>query len=168
MTPAPQGNNEVAAFDAASLGTSKDAEKPVWFEIANNRDGSPTGLQFQLVGKDSKEYRALNRKLQNKRLDTLAKTRKLKMTAEENEAETLMLLVACVKSFRSRLMKRVDGVLVPLEPEQFEATINIEGEKLPYTHENVKRTFTTVPEIKEQIEDFLADRVNFIQESQIV
>lgn len=152
-------------YDIAQLGTAEDAERPIDMEIASNRDGQGTGVFVRLIGKDSAQYRKLNRHLQNRRLDELSRTRKLKMTAEQNEAETLRLLVECVLGWKSRLYERVDGVLVPLQPEQFAETYNLRGEELPFSKENVKRVFTVVPEIREQVEDFLADRANFVQGS---
>lgn len=162
---APQQTPAAEVFDVSALGTTQDAEQPVWFEIVSNRDGSPTGVQFQVVGRDSEQYRRLNRRFLNKRFDDMSRTRKMKLTAEQTEAEGLELLGACVLGFRSRLYKRVDGVLVALEPEQFESVINIGGNKLTFTKENLKLVFKTVPEMREQLEDFLADRANFLKGS---
>ena len=148
---------------ADTLGTRDQAEIPVEMEMVFSGTTQGAGIFVTLVGKDSEAYAALNRKLQNRRFHELKKTRTLNMTAEQNEAENIRLLAACVRSWRSRLYRRVDGKLVP--SDQFSPTYKLKGEQLECNIKNVERVLTESPEAREQIEDFIDQRQNFLKGS---
>lgn len=150
-------------YDISQLGTIGAAESPVEMEIMNPKTKGPSGAFITLVGKDSEAYRELARKFNNKRFAEMRKTRTLTMTAEQNEEETIRLLGACVRSWRSRVYERAEGGrLVPTErfkPIFFAGTVK--GE-LDCNVQNVEWTLRNVPEIREQVEDFIQDRTNFL------
>lgn len=157
---------EAMPFDITQFGTIDAAETPVEMEFMNPLTKVGSGVFITLVGKDSDAYRALARKLQNKRFVELRKTRTLTMTAEQNEAETVRLLGACVRSWRSRLYERnEEGKLKATE--NFTATFYDGKNKrhLECNQANVEWVFANVPEIREQVEDFIQDRTNFLSAS---
>lgn len=144
------------------FGTLESAESPVEMEVQHPVTKKPSGVLITLVGKDSDAYRALNRKLNNKKFGELKKTKTLTMTAEQNEEENLRLLSACIRSWRSRVFKRDDhGKLVPTEAFEPIFFAKAKG-KMECNMVNVKWVFENVPEIREQVEDFIQDRTNFL------
>lgn len=108
-----------------------------------------TGITVTVIGTDSETCKKIQRKQLNRRLELQAKTRnnKLSMTAEELEKEALDVLVACVVAWHTG--------------ERPEIEMN-EGEWLPCTPENVKRVLTELPWLKEQLDQEIGDRANFL------
>lgn len=158
---APVADEAVFTDIAAEFGTIEAAETPVEMAVQHPKTKKDSGVYITLVGKDSDAYRALSRKLNNKRFGELKKTKTLTMTAEQNEEENLRLLSACVRSWRSRVFERRGEKLVAtdnFQPIFFAA----EKGKMECNILNVKWVFENVPEIREQVEDFIQDRTNFL------
>lgn len=161
--PAAAAPPSSTQYNLADLGLVGEAETPVTLDVLHPKSKAEVGLYIDLVGKDSEAYRALARKLQNKRFAELRKTRSLTMTAEQNEEETVRLLGATVRSWRSRLFKVVAGKQVPTE--EFSPTFYNGKEYLECNVKNVEWVLRNCPEIREQVEDFIDDRTNFLKGS---
>lgn len=164
MTNAPQPTpvaSAVAAatpqqFNIAELGLIGEAENPVELAIVHPKTRVPVGLYIGLVGKDSEAYRALARKLQNKRFVELRKTRTLTMTAEQNEEETIRLLGATVRYWKSTIFENGKPT------NEFSPTFFNGKDYLDCNVKNVEWVLRNCPEIREQVEDFIDDRGNFL------
>jgi hypothetical protein len=151
-------------FDIAELGTIDNAEVPVTFEVQHPKTKVGAGVFITLVGRDSDAYRALNRKMLNKRFGEMRKSKTLNMTAEQNEEENIRLLAATIRGWASAVhVKKGDKWARTEEtkpvfyaPQKGEMDCNLD---------NVKWVLANIPEIREQVEDFLQDRTNFLQGS---
>lgn len=134
----------------AELSTTKTAEQGVPVEIVHPKTNLPLGITIVVCGTDSETYKKIQRKQLNRRMERTARSRNrhLQMTAEELEAEALDLLVAC-----TRFWKQGDRSEIEFAP----------GEWLPCTPENVRKVYEELPWLKEQIDQEIGDRSNFLQ-----
>ncbi len=129
------------------LSTSETAE----VEILHPKTNVPLGITITLYGKDSETFKRIQRKQLNRRLEQTQKARnkQLSMTAEELELEQLDVLVSCTKSWCTGSRPEIE--------------LN-EGEWLPCTPDNVRKIYTALPWIKEQADQEIGDRSNFLKE----
>lgn len=109
----------------------------------------PMGITVTVCGSDSATFKKIQRRQLNSRMERQVRNRKNKsfVTAEELEAEGLDLLVGCTKAWHT-------GDRPELEMEV--------GEWLPCTPENVRRVYEELPWLKEQIDQEIGDRTNFL------
>lgn len=133
-------NQEVAktTFSADSLAAVSDKAT---IEIYDPRTKQGTGIKIRVYSRDSDKYRAIVRAQTNRRLKAVNRRIALNITAEENEAEQLEVLVAATDGWEDMFYK---------------------GVKLDCTPDNVKMVYTTIPVIREQVEDAINDRGNFM------
>ena len=98
-----------------------------------------------VVGIDSDKYQRTSLALQNKSINKMLKGRQIRKlpTAEENKANNLELISNCVLKWEN---------------------VEWEGKPLPCSYENVKMFLTKHPWCLEQIQTFIEDRANFIQD----
>lgn len=139
-------------MDLSSLDTTVAAEEGAELQLRNPVDDSvlrdektQDPVSITLVGTDAKEYMKITHAIQNRRLGKrLGKGGRAKLTAEELEADGLELLVASTKSWKH---------------------IVVDGQELPCNEKNVRMLYQRFPWIKEQVDEFIADRSNFLGES---
>jgi uncharacterized protein YbcI len=124
-------------FDLANLDTGKTAEEGVWMELEHPASGEALGMHVKVLGVDSERYQKALRKQQDKRLKKRNKTIK----AEELENEGIELLAQCVAEW-----------------EGFTYNEN----ELECNLENVRWFLKTYKWAKDQIDDFIGDRSNFL------
>ena len=124
---------ELTQFDVVS-----PANEGVWMNLEHPVTGEPLEVKIKLAGIDSDYYKKELRRQQNKRF----KKGFRKMNAEELESETIELLVACTLDW--------DGV-------------ELEGQALECNPENVRKVYKQFPWIKEQVDNFINDRANFLK-----
>jgi len=125
--------------DLSQFDTKKTSEEGVWVEIENPIDGEPLGIHFKILGSDSEVYNKQIRK--NK--DKMMKQGMRNIKSENLEVEEIELLVACTVDWDNI----VDN-----------------GEKLECTKENVRYVYKNYPWIKDQVDDFIGDRSNFLSQ----
>ena len=128
-------------FDLSKLDTSGAAETGAVLEVLHPTENTPLGIKITLAGADSDVYRKMVNKSVNKRLQRIKPGQTIPFTAEEQEESGLNLLAVCTLSW--------EGVVV-------------EGEALPCTKENAKMVYQRFPWIKEQVDQFIGDRANFL------
>jgi hypothetical protein len=129
----------VAAEEGAELQLRNPIDDSV---LRDEKSGDP--VVIMVVGTDSKEYMRVTHAIQNRRLGKrLGKGSRPKMTAEELEADALELLVASTKGWKH---------------------IVVDGAELAYSEKNVRTLYQRFPWIKEQVDEFIADRTNFLGE----
>jgi hypothetical protein len=127
---------DLGKFDigaASERGAEMQLENPITFEPLVTDDGKPISLR--LVGSDSGEYRAALT-----RINAKAKPGR-KNTLAQAEARAVELLAACVKGWT--------GIIWNDEP-------------LKFTAENVQMVLTERGWVKEQVDNFVHDRANFL------
>lgn len=123
--------------DLSIYDTTKTSADGVWMELENPKDSEPLGVHFKLLGSDSEEYNKQVRKNNDKRIKKGMKNLK----SETLEAEGLELLVACTVDWQD---------------------VMDEGEELECTKENVRKVYKKYPWIKDQVDEFVGDRSNFL------
>jgi hypothetical protein len=143
LTTIKQGENTMA------LATLAPKETGATVAILHPVTRLETGITVTVLGTDSDVCKKVQRKQLNRRLELQTKSRsnKFSMTAEELEKEALDVLVACVVGWHTG--------------ERPEIEMN-EGEWLPCTPDNVKRVLTELPWLKEQLDQEIGDRANFL------
>lgn len=103
------------------------------------------GVTITLLGQDSKKYRAIQRRRSQATLDRVAKGKKARnWDAEEIERNALDDLVEMTVSWTG---------------------VNLGGEELPCNVANARRVYTELPWVREQAQEFVADRGNFLGNS---
>ena len=128
-------------FDLTTLDTGEAAEMGATLEVLHPTENTPLGITITLAGADSDVYRKMVNKSVNKRVQRIKPGQSIPFTAEEQEESGLNLLAACTLAW--------EGVVV-------------EGETLPCNTENAKMVYRRFPWIKEQVDQFIGDRANFL------
>lgn len=121
---------------AAAAGARLDLHHPI--------TNAPTGAWLQLLGADSDAYRAALRATQRARLKQAAKLRRLVLTPEELEAEALGLVVVATTGWGG---------------------FNVGGQPLEFSAEAARTLYARHNWIREQAEEFINDRANFLPKS---
>jgi len=125
-------------MDLAKLDTLSPANEGVWMELEHPVTGEPLGIKIKVAGVDSDYYRKEMRRQQNKRLKKGIRT----ISAEELENEVIELLVACTLDWEG---------------------IEYEGKVLECNKENARMIYKKFPWIREQVDNFINDRANFLK-----
>jgi hypothetical protein len=135
----------------SSLNTSAVSENGTAVEILHPTKNIPLGITFFIRGTDSKTFRDITRKQQNRRMEAAKKARgSLNLTAEEMDAESIEVLVACTASWKTG----------------HEDTIEIsDGEFLECTPDNSRRIYADpgFAWLREQVDREIGDRSNFLK-----
>lgn len=120
------------------------AEAGAVLELADEH-GRPTGAKITLKGADSDTYQDAARDQQRKRSAAMTKNRRFgfKMpTPEELEADAIDLLAIATQSW--------DGIQ------------SAPGVSMPCTVENARALYRKRPDIREQADAFVNERLNFL------
>lgn len=112
-------------------------------KLFTGQDGKEP-VTISLVGVDSENYQAAARASQNRRLAKINPRKVRQVTAEEMENDALEILVACTIAWEG---------------------IGWGKEDLKCTPENVRKVYANVPFIREQVDEFINDRSNFLGNS---
>ena len=124
---------DLTQFDIVS-----PANEGVWMTLEHPVTGEPLDVKIKLAGVDSDYYKKELRKQQNRKF----KKGFRKMSAEELEADTIELLVACTLDWEG---------------------VELEGQALECNAENARKIYKRFPWIKEQVDNFINDRANFLK-----
>lgn len=126
-------------FDLADLSPAADT---VEVEVFDPRTRRGTGIFITVASKDSDRYKKKLREQINRRFKQMGRRIAVQMTAEENEAEALELLVVVTTAWRGVVYK---------------------GTELELSEANARMLYENVPVIREQVEDAINDRGNFMR-----
>ena len=134
----------------AKLSPKAAAESGVEVTILQPTTNIPLGITVTVCGADSETFKNIQRKQLNRRLEKQQKsrTRQTAMTAEELELESMDVLVACTRSWSTGERKQLE----------FD-----DNEWLECTPDNVRRVYEALPWLKEQVDQEIGDRANFLQ-----
>jgi len=131
-------------IDLATLDTSATADKGAVMTLLHPvsrqplRDGEGREVTLILAGQDSEAFRKAQRAATNKRLSAKGRT---KLTAEELEAEAIELLARCTLGWTG---------------------IAFDGRPLDHSAANAVRLYERLPWVREQADEFIADRANYL------
>jgi hypothetical protein len=140
--------------DLSELDSVSAANEGVEVELVNPKTGAGTGIFVRILGSDSDVFRKKTQEQQQRRMSRLFKGGRMNpnsYSSSEAERDAIDLLAACTKSWR-----RASG-------EGESATLLVKGEELSCTPENAKRLYSTFPWIKEQLDEAISDRANFLK-----
>jgi len=98
-------------------------------------------ITVSIVGMDSEQFRTRHRAIINKRLNA---GKKAKVTAEEIEAESIDTIAACITGWQN---------------------IDLDGKPLDFSKASAKTLLTRLPWLREQLDEAIADRANFLKPS---
>lgn len=131
----------IAASNAGAPMTVRDANgKAV-------RDAAGNPVTITLLGVDSNEYQSRKREHVDRVLQSQLQSRRRQSTAisaESFEDDTLEDCIACTTGWHG---------------------IVFEDKELEFSAANVRMLYTKLPMLREQVEEFIADRVNFLPAS---
>ena len=133
-----------SVFDLSSIITTDDSNgeflhllNPGNGELLFDNDGNSVGID--LLGKDSDAYRLAARKITNRRLSQKGVST---ITAERIELEANEILANCTVSWVGIVYK---------------------GEALECNVANAKMVYKELPWLKEQVDEFVAERANYLE-----
>jgi hypothetical protein len=133
--------------EMANEGADMEVLHPVTGKVLTIEEEGPDKGQpvtIRLIGKDSEDYQKAAHKLANKRLNSVSKSGKIKVTTEELEEEELTLLILATKGWK--------GLTLNKEP-------------FSYSPDNAKKLYTDFPFIREQVSAFITERGSFMGNS---
>lgn len=133
----------------AELAPKTIAEAGVAIAVRHPKTNVALGITITVCGTDSETYKRIQRKQMNRRLEQSQRSRnnKVVMTAEEIEAEAMDVLIGCTKAWATGSRPEIEFA---------------KDEWLPCTPENVRRMYEDLPWMKEQVDQEIADRSNFL------
>lgn len=114
----------------------EQANDGVWMEVEDPR-GAPMGVHLLLAGIDSDHYNKQLRKHQDKMLNK----KNQKMSADEAENFSIELLTACTLNWEG---------------------VEYDGVALECNKDNVRWLYRSFGFIRDQVDDFIGDRSNFL------
>lgn len=128
-------------FDLAAIDTVKDANQGADVELYHPTNGQDLGITVSVLGKDSDKFRQVQAAQGRKRTAKLQKTGfRAGMSPAEIEQEGIELLASCTTGWKGMVMN---------------------GQEVPFSHENAVAIYTKYPWIKEQVDTAIADRSLF-------
>lgn len=128
------GDFDLGTFKQSQLDTAE-------INIAHPLTGEETGMKIRVVSLDSDKYHQISMKLQNENIKYARKNRG-KTTAEKLSSDAIELLANVTVGWDN---------------------IKINGEDLPFSLENARKLYEDYAFIKEQVDEFIGDRRNFIK-----
>jgi hypothetical protein len=137
-------------MDLSTLSTRESAERGVKMEVTHPITGEPVcqdngePVTITLAGADSDRYKRIQRFNLNRRLQKSGKRGSVTLTAEELDAERLEIAVACTLGW--------DGVIFQGQPAECNAVV-------------ARQLYSEVTWLREQVDDFITDRTNFLKAS---
>lgn len=135
---------EPAGFELSDLDTARGAEQGYELTLSHPKTGEPTPMKITVLGADSDAYREKVREFQRRRADRMNKNRRLSVTPDEIEAETLEMLVAVTTGWSG---------------------FTLDGAALPFSGDNVRAIYRRFSWIREQVDQTVGDRANFLPKS---
>lgn len=133
-------------MDLKNLSVDPDNQKatmevvhPTTFEPLTDEEGNQ--VTITLHGPDSTVLRTARRKWQNKQLSEGVKRRKMNVSAEQIESQAMELLIVATAGWEY---------------------LAFGGEEPECTPANVRKLYTELPWLREQVDEFINERSNFL------
>lgn len=112
------------------------------FELLHPATDEKVGIRWTLLPDSDPKIKKLQREFQNRQFEK----RKMKLSAEQLEANTLETLIAATESW-----------------EWYGEEISFQGEKPEFSEANVRKVLKTVDWIKDQVKDEFNEREAFFE-----
>ncbi len=134
-------------LDLDALDTGKGAEEGFALTLTHPKSGEPLPAKITVLGAESDAYRSKQREFLRRSADRVNRTRKLVVSPEELEAEALELLVTATTGWDWGGM-------------------TLGGQPAPvFTHDAARQIYTRFGWIREQVDQAVGDRANFLPRS---
>ncbi|WP_418856826.1 hypothetical protein [Sutterella wadsworthensis] len=134
-TPAP--------FDFASRDVAAKAEEGAELEVLDPVTGEAVGVYITLAGADSAVHRKAVANISKRRFNNQKGFRNRGFDPEKMEAESIEILAACTLSWKG---------------------VTVEGVPLPCSRDTAIKMYTRFPWLREQAEQFIGDRSEYLQD----
>jgi len=131
-------------MDLSQLDTKKAADEGFTLRLTHPRSGEPLPAEIDLHGVDSEVCQRVVREQQRRHLANAVKTRRLVMTPEAIESDSLDLLTAATRAWRG---------------------MELDGKPLEFSPEAARALYVRFAWIREQVEQAINDRANFLPAS---
>lgn len=128
------------AFDLEDLDVVSRAEEGAKCIIRDPVTGEDTPAYLLLAGSDSTIYRQAQHRVANARLNRKSRDR---ISIEDIEAEQISILVDCTLGWGGMVLKNAE---------------------LPFDKKTVRNIYEKFPTVREQAEQFIADRSNYLRD----
>lgn len=126
-----------AADKGATMKVMHPTEPRALFSEAE--DGKKFNWEIDVLGSDSDKFKQLSRKKAQKMISSQNKKKSIDL--ESAESENVDILARCTTGWRN---------------------IIIDGSEIEFSYESAKRLYREYPFIKEQVDEFIGDRDNFL------
>ena len=130
----------MSQFDLASLDSAAKAEDGAELEVLHPISGEKLGIAIRLAGTDSAVHRKATTAIASRR--TKGGFRR-NINLDDLQAESIEILARCTLSW--------SGVV-------------LDGKDVPPSKEAAAALYTRFPWLREQVETFISDRANYLQE----
>lgn len=134
-TPAP--------FDFASRDVAAKAEEGAELEVLDPVTGEAVGVYITLAGADSAVHRKALTAASKRRLNGQKGFRNKGWDPEKMQEESIEILATCTLSWKG---------------------VTLEGAALPCSRDNAIKMYTRFPWLREQVEAFISDRSEYLQD----
>lgn len=141
--------------DLSAYDTRKGAEQGHEHELTDPATHEPLGVFITVIGADAPEYQDRQTTIARRRLNDFAKSRRMP-SAHEADAAAIDLLAFATRSWRTATGNAA---------EPFTATVALDGKALAFTAENARMLYQRLPWIREQLEEVIQNRANFLPDS---
>lgn len=139
---------DLSQFDstvASDDGVLMSLRDPTTGKVLHVSDDDDTPVTIKLLGEDSEKFRALAHRRQNTRIrDSVDARGRIRITSEQIEDDELEVLVACTVGWEG---------------------VDVDGEMLEFSLQNVRKLYARFKWIREQASQFIADRSNYLGNS---
>ena len=132
-----------AAFDFATRDVAAKAEVGAELEVLDPITSEPVGAYITLAGADSTIHRKAAANVSKRRFNSQKGFRSKSFDVEKMEAESIEILAACTLSWKG---------------------VTLEGAALPCSRDNAIKMYTRFPWLREQVEAFISDRSEYLQD----
>lgn len=128
-------------MDLAQLDLTKASNDGAWYTLKHPATGEELSAKIKILGKDSTKYTQMSDEFRRKTLDSMKSNKTMAQRMEEAQELSDSILVACTVDW---------------------ADIMLDGKDLPFSELNAKMIYQRFNWIKEQIDQAIADRANFL------
>lgn len=128
-------------MDLAQLDSIKGADAGFELRLKNPKTGEPLPMTITLLGADSRVYQDAQRKQNRRRLLEAQQSRRMTLTPDAIEADALELLVAVTQAW---------------------SQCTFAGQAKECNPANARWLYTQFPWIREQVDQAVGDRANFL------
>jgi len=126
-------------MDFSDLDVTTAADKGAEMQVRHPVTGEAMDASIVLLGSDSKTFRDIVR---DRARDAMNQRKRKNVSLEEAEEQALSTLVRCTVSWKG---------------------VQEKGESLKCTPENVEHMYKGYPWLREQVDEFIGDRANFLK-----